>query len=303
MSDGTFSENLSESNISMANDAEELNSQGSVDKRVKGTNLPTASNITKKIRSKLPNVGYYLRRLMRLKSGGNLESEKEPISNISEMTEITETINEQTIPEDEDSISWSENRDVKTNRYEIYGGPSNDFRGHDPGGPSSSSSNENDDTSEYPAMIATAEIEPVQTISNSVTTEAMTTNGIFVNVLNRENIPGGNILEFREALSSHMGSQVEEVRDQETRNVPLFYIQTDDRQELYLQNTLNVESGFSGSNTRGSEVSSISENENSEVRNQRIGQDRTPQFFGAIMSVDKMIRKPICRNDDEPTIY
>lgn len=54
-------------------------------------------------------------------------------------------------------------------------------------------------------MIATAEIEPVQTISNSVTTEAMTTNGIFVNVLNRENIPGGNILEFREALSSHMG--------------------------------------------------------------------------------------------------
>ncbi|PBC30422.1 hypothetical protein APICC_07182 [Apis cerana cerana] len=264
MSDGTFSENLSESNVSMANDAEELNSQGSVDKRVKGTNLPTASNITKKIRSKLPNVGYYLRRLMRLKSGGNLESEKEPISNISEMTEITEsmlnramleismvsTSNEQTIPEDEDSINWSENHAVKTNRHEIYGGPSNDFRGHDPGGPSSSSSNENDNTSEYPAMIATAEIEPVQTISNSVTTEAMTTNGIFVNVLNRENIPGGNILEFREALSSHMGSQVEEIRDQETRNVPLFYIQTDDRQELYLQNTINVESGFSGSNTR-----------------------------------------------------
>ncbi|XP_061929955.1 uncharacterized protein LOC107999054 [Apis cerana] len=302
MSDGTFSENLSESNVSMANDAEELNSQGSVDKRVKGTNLPTASNITKKIRSKLPNVGYYLRRLMRLKSGGNLESEKEPISNISEMTEITESINEQTIPEDEDSINWSENHAVKTNRHEIYGGPSNDFRGHDPGGPSSSSSNENDNTSEYPAMIATAEIEPVQTISNSVTTEAMTTNGIFVNVLNRENIPGGNILEFREALSSHMGSQVEEIRDQETRNVPLFYIQTDDRQELYLQNTINVESGFSGSNTR-SEVSSISENENSDVRNQRIGQDRAPQFFGAIMSVDKMIRKPICRNDDEPTIY
>lgn len=45
-------------------------------------------------------------------------------------------------------------------------------------------------------------------------------------------------------------SQVEEVRDQETRNVPLFYIQTDDRQEVYLQNTINVESGFSGSNTR-----------------------------------------------------
>lgn len=51
-----------------------------------------------------------------------------------------------------------------------------------------------------------------------------------------------NIVLFR--------SQVEEIRDQETRNVPLFYIQTDDRQELYLQNTINVESGFSGSNTR-----------------------------------------------------
>lgn len=55
------------------------------------------------------------------------------------------TSNEQTIPEDEDSISWSENHAV--NRYEIYGGPSNDFGGHDRGGPSSSSSNENDDTS------------------------------------------------------------------------------------------------------------------------------------------------------------
>lgn len=51
-----------------------------------------------------------------------------------------------------------------------------------------------------------------------------------------------NIVLFR--------SQVEEIRDQETRNVPLFYIQTDDRQELYLQNTINVESGFNGSNTR-----------------------------------------------------
>lgn len=57
------------------------------------------------------------------------------------------TSNEQTIPEDEDSINWSENHAVKTNRHEIYGGPSNDFRGHDPGGPSSSSSNENDNTS------------------------------------------------------------------------------------------------------------------------------------------------------------
>lgn len=57
------------------------------------------------------------------------------------------TSNEQTIPEDEDSINWSENHAVKTNNYEVYGGPSNDFRGHDPGGPSSSNSNENDNTS------------------------------------------------------------------------------------------------------------------------------------------------------------
>lgn len=50
------------------------------------------SDHNEQIRSKLPNVGYYLRRLMRLKSGGNLESEKEPINNISEMTEITESM-------------------------------------------------------------------------------------------------------------------------------------------------------------------------------------------------------------------
>ena len=47
----------------------------------------------------------------------------------------------------------------------------------------------------------------------------------------------------------------------------------------------------------------MSGNDHLEVRNQRIGQDVTPQFFSGMLSVDRVIRKPICRNDDEPTIY
>ncbi|XP_068972300.1 uncharacterized protein [Bombus flavifrons] len=131
----------------------------------------------------------------------------------------------------------------------------------------------------------------------------MTTNGIFVSVLNRDAAAARNILQFREALSSQIGSQAERLRDQETRSAPLVYIQSEDRHELYLQSTVNGESGFSGSSTIGSEISSMSGNDHLEVRNQRIGQDVTPQFFSGMLSVDRVIRKPICRNDDEPTIY
>lgn len=59
---------------------------------------------------------------------------------------------------------------------------------------------------EYPAIATVAQTQPVQTISNSVTTtEAMTTNGIFVSVLNRDAAAARNILQFREALSSQIG--------------------------------------------------------------------------------------------------
>ncbi|KAK9297507.1 hypothetical protein QLX08_008818 [Tetragonisca angustula] len=255
MNDGPSSGNVSENNASVANNVEELDTQGSIDKRVRSIKLFIANNITSKIRSKLSSVACYLKRLARLKNGGESESVREGIGS-PEVSEIMEgmlnrttlkisgvSINEQNAPESRGSVVWSENRVMETRWYETASDPSN------PEGPSTSTANTNDDTSEPSPMIATtSQIEPVQTISNSVTTtEAMTTNGIFMRVLNRNTTLAENIMLFREALSSHIGSQAERLR--ETRGDPLVHIQSEDRHELYLGGTANGESGFSGSST------------------------------------------------------
>ncbi|CAL7943885.1 unnamed protein product [Xylocopa violacea] len=307
--------NVSE-NSSVADDAETSDSQNSVDKHVESTKMSVASNITRKIRTKLPNVAYYLKRLMRSKNEGKVELEAEAITGSSEATEIMEsmlnramleipsvsTINEQTVPEDGDSVDWPEGHAVKTGWHEPHTDPSNRSTRPDSEGPSTSTTSGR--TSAYRPTTTVVQTEPRQMISNSVNTaEAMTTNGIFVNVLNRESVVAGNILEFREALSSQLGWQTERLRDQESRTIPLVYIQSEDRQEVYPHSSVNGESGFSGSSTIGSEISSVSGNDQPEVRNQRIGQDPNPEIFSAILNVDRVIRKPICRKDDEPTIY
>ncbi|XP_043515143.1 uncharacterized protein LOC122531364 [Frieseomelitta varia] len=298
MNDGPSSGNVSESNASVANNAEELDTQGSIDKRVRSIKLFIANNITSKIRSKLPNVACYLKRLARLKNGGKSESEREGIGSpeVSEIMEVS--INEQNASEGRGSVDWSENRVMETRWYETASDPSN------PEGPSTSTANTNDDTSESPIIATTSQIEPAQTISNSVTTtETMTTNGIFMSVRNRDTTLAENIMLFREALSSHIGSQTERLR--EIRGDPLVYIQSEDRHELYLGGTANGESEFSGSSTIRSEIGSVAEidNRSREVRNQRIGQDPT-QFFDTLLNVDRILtRKPIRRNDDESSIY
>ncbi|XP_076753324.1 uncharacterized protein LOC143424852 [Xylocopa sonorina] len=302
MNDRLSAENVSE-NSSVTDDTERSDSQNSVDKHVESTKMSVASNITRKIRTKLPNVAYYLKRLMRSRNGGKVLLEGEAIACSSEATEITESIiNEQTVPEDGDSVERPESRAVQTGWHEPHTDPSNRSTRPDSEVPSTSTTNNR--TSAYRPATTVVQTEPRQMISNSVnTTEAMTTNGIFVNVLNRESVVAGNILEFREALSSHLGWQTERLRDQESRTVPLVYIQSEDRQEVYPHSSVNGESGFSGSSTIGSEISSTSENDQPEVRNQRIGQDPNPQIFSGILNVDRVMRKPICRKDDEPTIY
>ncbi|KAK1135199.1 hypothetical protein K0M31_007971 [Melipona bicolor] len=253
MSDGPPSGNVSESNASVANNAEELDIQGSIDKRVRSIKRFIANNITSKIRLKLPNVACYLKRLARLKNGGKSESEREGIGGTPEVSEIMEgmlnrtmleisgvSINEQNVPGGKGSVDWPENRVIETRWYETASDLSN------PEEPSTSTANTNDDTSESPVIAATSQIEPAQTISVT-TTEAMTTNGIFMSVLNRDTALAENIMLFREALSSHIGSQAERLR--EIRGDPLVYIQSEDRHELYLGGTANGESGFSGSST------------------------------------------------------
>lgn len=55
-------------------------------------NETSFSDHNEQIRLKLPNAASYLKRLMRLKNGGKLESEREMIDGASEVSEITESM-------------------------------------------------------------------------------------------------------------------------------------------------------------------------------------------------------------------
>nr|XP_034187805.1 uncharacterized protein LOC117607789 isoform X1 [Osmia lignaria] len=322
MSGESSSRIVSGSEASASNDAEELGTQGSANRDIKNSRSSVASNITRKIRSKLPNIGRYLKRLGS-KNGGRRKIDETATAGSSEVTGVVEnslnrtelesssvsTINEQSITEDRDSVSWPETRVVETIWHDTHDDSSNYFSALESEGPSTSIANT---SSEYQTgnqtMSSTAttlvETEPIRMISISVnTSEAMTTDRIFVGVLNRENSVARNILEFREALAIPLGTPTERLRDQEPRTIPLVYIQSEDRHEHYLQDTVNGESGFSRSSTIGSEISSVSEREHPEMRNRRTGQDASPQFYNNMLGVNSVIRKPINYQDDEPSIY
>ncbi|CAK9829908.1 hypothetical protein ANTRET_LOCUS7178 [Anthophora retusa] len=317
MSDGSSSRSISENNVSASIDAEELSSQSSADKRLRRLKLSITSNITRKIKSKIPKVGYYLKRLMRL-GGGRFNAETETIGSTSEVAEITESMlncarleisnvseqHEQSIPEVEDSVDWLDSHVSTTVWYETHSEPTNHFMGLDSEGPSTSARTTDSNTREYQTRSMDAQTESRPMISHSVNTaEAMTTNGIFANILNRDTTVAGNILEFTEALSMQFGTQTERLRNQESRTVSLVYARREDHPELYLQSTTNGESEFSGSSMWGSEISSVSESDQPQMRNQRIGQDPPPQIQSTIINVDRIMRKPISYKDDEPSIY
>ncbi|KOC61888.1 hypothetical protein WH47_05421, partial [Habropoda laboriosa] len=276
------------------------------------SNETSFSDHNEQIRSKLPKIGHYLKRLMRSTSGEEISTE----SGTAQVAEITESMlncaiveisnvserNEQTIPEDEDSVDWFDSHVVTTRWYETHSEPTNHFTGLDSEGPSTSATNGN--TSEYQTNAMIAQTEPVPMISNSVNTaEATTTNGIFVNILNRDTSIAENILEFTEALSTQLGTRPERLRDQESRTITLVNARREDHTELYLPSTENGESEFSGSSVYGSEISSMSESEQPQMRNQRIGQDSPPEINSTILSVNRVMRNPMNRRDDEPTIY
>ncbi|XP_076390148.1 uncharacterized protein LOC143264884 isoform X2 [Megachile rotundata] len=303
---------VSGSGASASDDAEELGVQGPANSNAKNLK-PSVSNITRKIRSKLPNVGRYLKRL-RLRNG-KLRVEKETIdgssvavaqnivNEVSESSSVS-TINDLNITEDGDSI-WSENPVAETVWHDTHDDSSNYFSALDFEGSSASAAN----TSEYqtgnqtmnPTSSTLVETEPIRMISISMNTSE--TDGLFVTTLNRENIAARNILEFREALANPLGRPTERLRDQEPRTVPLVRIRSEDRHERYLQDNVNGESGFSRSSTIGSEISSTSDGEQPEMRNQRIGQDHTPQLYNNFLGANSVIRKPLNHQDDEPSIY
>ncbi|KZC04984.1 hypothetical protein WN55_06000 [Dufourea novaeangliae] len=261
---------------------------------------PSSNVHDEQIRSKLPSVSF-LKRLMRPKTV--VRSERETNSRVSDVFGITESLVNRTIletssaasinespAEDEDSVDWTENLMVDTQWYDTHRNPSNCFTAFDSEEPSTSNTT-ND-----------AETEPVQMTSNFVnTSETMTLGEVFLDALTPNIIVAGNILEFAEAMLVPLGTQTERYRDQEPRIIPLVFIESEDRQELYVEGPVNGESGFSGSSTIGSEISRTSESEQPETRNRRIGQDTSPQLFD--MSLNMIIRKPFFHQDDEPTIY
>ncbi|XP_076390149.1 uncharacterized protein LOC143264884 isoform X3 [Megachile rotundata] len=250
---------VSGSGASASDDAEELGVQGPANSNAKNLK-PSVSNITRKIRSKLPNVGRYLKRL-RLRNG-KLRVEKETIDG-SSVAVAQNIVNE---------VSESSSGEYQTGNQTMN-----------------------------PTSSTLVETEPIRMISISMNTSE--TDGLFVTTLNRENIAARNILEFREALANPLGRPTERLRDQEPRTVPLVRIRSEDRHERYLQDNVNGESGFSRSSTIGSEISSTSDGEQPEMRNQRIGQDHTPQLYNNFLGANSVIRKPLNHQDDEPSIY
>ncbi|XP_076655653.1 uncharacterized protein LOC143360562 [Halictus rubicundus] len=154
------------------------------------------------------------------------------------------------------------------------------------------------------ATSAVSGTEP-ETISNSMnTSETMTTEGLFMNVLTRTATVTRSVLEFTGALSTLLGTQTERFSDEDPRIIPFVYIQSGDRQQFYIEGPVNSESGFNRSSTIGSEISSISESEPSstQTRSRRVGQDPLPPLLFD-MSWIMTTRKPLFRLDDEPSIY
>ncbi|XP_076629084.1 uncharacterized protein LOC143345622 [Colletes latitarsis] len=295
---------VSESEVSISNVEDELNLRDSVDRDAKNVKSSVTSNIAKKIRSKLPNVAGQLKRLIRSKIEGKFGAEKNTNRCSPGIVDVTEsilscavletpnasTINGWSIPEDGDSVDWSVNQVVGTGWHyaDASCDPSIYFTTLDSEEPSTSTTyaDAEDQTGNHTMNSTTSTTivpEPTRMVSNSMNTIA------------------GSILEFIEALTVPFGTQAERFRDREPRIIPLVYIENGDRQ-MYHDGTVNGESGSSRSSTIGSESSSSSsENQQPEMRNRRIGQDPVPQLYSVPLNV--IIRKPICRQDDEPTIY
>ncbi|XP_076172855.1 uncharacterized protein LOC143149401 [Ptiloglossa arizonensis] len=336
----------SESNGSES--TEELNSRASVDTDTKSLKLSVTSNVAKKIKSKILNMAWVLKRLMRLKTDGKFRTQKNMNTCPSEIVEITEmsTINGRGISENGDSVDWAENHVVETGWHDTGCDPSIYFTTSGSEGPSTSTYANAEDQSGSRIMNATTSTltvtEPARMISNSVNTaEVMTSDRTFLDILNRNTIVTGNILEFAEALSLPLGigqlsnerpireccaeliknsiteestnykwfvsettiiisfrMQAERFSIQEHRIIPLVYINNEEGH--YIEGMVRNENGFESS-TVGSDISSISENEQPGTRNQRVGQDISSQLHD--VSVNLVIRKPIYRRDDGSTIF
>ncbi|XP_078036709.1 uncharacterized protein LOC144469880 [Augochlora pura] len=147
------------------------------------------------------------------------------------------------------------------------------------------------------------------------TSETMTTEGVLMNVLTRSALVTRNIIEFTGALSDLLGTQTGRIRDADPQRTFLL-IEGRPRRHFYAEDPTNGESGFTGSSTIGSEISSITGSEASQMqtRNRRIGQDLMPQRYPDMftdismdlsmdLSMNMVISKPFFRQDDGPSIY
>lgn len=136
-------------------------------------------------------------------------------------------------------------------------------------------------------------------VSNSMNTVEISGDLNLGNIISDGVIITENPMELAAILSIPLG--LPEIR--EPRNVPLGFDPDEIQNETYFDESLNGESSFTESSTMGSEVSSYTDVEVSERRDQATGQDNelpVPIYNPRILTV---IRKPFYRRDDEPSIY
>ncbi|XP_076297661.1 uncharacterized protein LOC143217361 [Lasioglossum baleicum] len=278
--DGSSSRsNVSNLEIPTTNTEEELNSSASIDRDANSLKLSAASSITKK-------------RLMRSKS--DVRSSKDSTGCPSEVIEAVNSLINHSLSNAVHRFSSAR----CTYTHIVY------RELHWPGLLAGE-----DQTTNRLVHVATSAASGTEyeTISNSMnTSETMTTEGIFMNVLTRTATVTRSVLEFTGALSTLLGTQTERFSDEDPRIIPFVYIQSGDRQQFYIEGPVNSDSGFTRSSAIGtrSEISSISESEppSTQTRSRRVGQDAIPlQLFD--MSWIMTARKPLFELDDEPSIY
>ncbi|XP_011686502.1 PREDICTED: uncharacterized protein LOC105449194 [Wasmannia auropunctata] len=243
------------------------------------------SAMKQKIRSKLPTFHNPLKRFMKSKSERETNSEVENVNHceihprvleeIDELANLSSasTLNEQGTTKSNSSDYRSEHHPVDAARTrESYQDLASYFSEVDPDEPSTSATN----TIVLSASTFDRDVERTEPSENlQSTTMTSTTSTSFGS-------------EITDIVSNSMNT--EEVSDADF---------TDTLQRGTIVAMAPMELTFTAQ--LGNEIISVSETTESRTRDQRIGRDDPREFYNSTLRM--VIRKPICPQNDEPSIY
>ncbi|KAK2589145.1 hypothetical protein KPH14_001965 [Odynerus spinipes] len=260
--------------------------------------------ISEKIRSKLPSISERFKSLLR-SIGTRQQSEEAGATFVEEISSR--------IVEEVAGISSSRHNSDETTTLNVTTISREENPAEDTSidlSTSSMFSTQDDDSLIYPAgrIVSFADGSSsgrnesqriTRMVSNSMNTVEITTDFNLENILAGGAIIAENPMEFAAVLSIPLG--IQEIR--EPRSVPLDYGQDENHSETYLEDHTSGDISITESSTIGSEVSSYTEVDELERRDQATGQDNEPPILFYNPRISAVVRKPLCQQDDEPSIY